>query len=94
MDGSDPNPRDSERHAGRSEDVVSTMDIHKVLSLLPHRYPFLLVDKVIDYRVNEYLTALKNVSFLTKRLAPGRKRAIRPSTRLKSMKAAKQSLKR
>ncbi|MTW19971.1 3-hydroxyacyl-ACP dehydratase FabZ [Allochromatium palmeri] len=63
MDGSDPNPRDSERHAGRSEDVVSTMDINKVLSLLPHRYPFLLVDKVIDYRVNEYLTALKNVSF-------------------------------
>jgi 3-hydroxyacyl-[acyl-carrier-protein] dehydratase len=39
------------------------MDIHKVLSLLPHRYPFLLVDKVIDYKVNAYLTALKNVSY-------------------------------
>nr|WP_246172871.1 3-hydroxyacyl-ACP dehydratase FabZ [Thermochromatium tepidum] len=39
------------------------MDIHKVLSLLPHRYPFLLVDRVIDYRVNDYLIALKNVTF-------------------------------
>jgi 3-hydroxyacyl-[acyl-carrier-protein] dehydratase len=42
---------------------LSTMDIHKVLSLLPHRYPFLLIDKVIDYRINEYLIALKNVSY-------------------------------
>ena len=43
--------------------ALSTMDIHKVLSLLPHRYPFLLVDRVLDYRRDEYLTALKNVSF-------------------------------
>ncbi|MGQ9660487.1 MAG: 3-hydroxyacyl-ACP dehydratase FabZ [Thermochromatium sp.] len=63
MDESNPNPRDSDRYLGRSEDVVSTMDIHNVLRLLPHRYPFLLVDKVIDYRINEYLTALKNVTF-------------------------------
>lgn len=42
---------------------MTTMDIHKVMSLLPHRYPFLLVDKVIDYRVNDYLIALKNVTF-------------------------------
>ncbi|QGU31526.1 3-hydroxyacyl-ACP dehydratase FabZ [Thermochromatium tepidum] len=63
MDGSDPNPQTSDQCAGRSEDVVTTMDIHKVLSLLPHRYPFLLVDRVIDYRVNDYLIALKNVTF-------------------------------
>ncbi|MEW6765397.1 MAG: 3-hydroxyacyl-ACP dehydratase FabZ [Pseudomonadota bacterium] len=30
---------------------------------LPHRYPFLLVDRVIDWAPNEYLTALKNVTF-------------------------------
>lgn len=42
---------------------MSTMDINKVMSLLPHRYPFLLVDKVIDYRVNDYLIALKNVTY-------------------------------
>ncbi len=39
------------------------MDIHKVLSLLPHRYPFLLIDKVIDYKLDEYLIGIKNVSF-------------------------------
>lgn len=39
------------------------MDIHEVLSLLPHRYPFLLVDRVVDYKPNEYLVATKNVTF-------------------------------
>ena len=42
---------------------MSTMDIHKVLSLLPHRYPFLLVDRVIDYKTDDYLVAVKNVTF-------------------------------
>jgi 3-hydroxyacyl-[acyl-carrier-protein] dehydratase len=48
---------------GGTEEVASTMDIHKVLSLLPHRYPFLLIDKVTDFKVNDYLVALKNVSY-------------------------------
>jgi 3-hydroxyacyl-[acyl-carrier-protein] dehydratase len=39
------------------------MDIHRVLGLLPHRYPFLLIDRVIDYRPDDYLLALKNVSY-------------------------------
>lgn len=63
MDGSHPVPTDPDQQPGRSEDVVSTMDIHMVLSLLPHRYPFLLVDKVIDYKINDYLIAVKNVSY-------------------------------
>jgi len=41
---------------------LSTMDIHKVLSLLPHRYPFLLIDRVIDYKENQHLVAYKNVT--------------------------------
>jgi 3-hydroxyacyl-[acyl-carrier-protein] dehydratase len=45
------------------EVVLSTMDIHKVLSLLPHRYPFLLIDRVVDFKPDDYLIALKNVSF-------------------------------
>lgn len=40
-----------------------TMDIYEVLKHLPHRYPFLLVDRVVDYKVGEYLTAIKNVSY-------------------------------
>jgi len=39
------------------------MDIHKVLRLLPHRYPFLLIDRVVDFKPNDYLVALKNVTF-------------------------------
>lgn len=39
------------------------LNIQEVLQHLPHRYPFLLVDRVIDWSPNEYLTALKNVTF-------------------------------
>ena len=39
------------------------MDIHKVMSLLPHRYPFLLIDKVIEFEPDERLLALKNVTY-------------------------------
>lgn len=41
----------------------NTMDIHEVLKYLPHRYPFLLIDKVIDYKEGEFLTAIKNVTY-------------------------------
>lgn len=39
------------------------VEIEKILKLLPHRYPFLLVDKVIDYELGKHLTAVKNVTF-------------------------------
>lgn len=32
------------------------------MALLPHRYPFLLIDRVLDYTPGESLTAIKNVS--------------------------------
>jgi len=41
---------------------VKTIDIHKVMRMLPHRYPFLLIDRVLDYVPNESLTAIKNVT--------------------------------
>lgn len=40
-----------------------TMDINKVLSLLPHRYPFLLVDRVTEFEKDKRLVALKNVTY-------------------------------
>lgn len=40
----------------------NTLDIHNVLKHLPHRYPFLLIDRVLDYKPGESLTALKNVT--------------------------------
>ncbi len=39
------------------------MDIHEVLRHLPHRYPFLLIDRVTDYEAGRSLTALKNVTY-------------------------------
>ncbi|HKX44530.1 MAG TPA: 3-hydroxyacyl-ACP dehydratase FabZ [Burkholderiaceae bacterium] len=38
------------------------MDIHEILRRLPHRYPFLLVDRVIELEKGKRITALKNVS--------------------------------
>lgn len=41
---------------------MSGMDIHQILDYLPHRYPILLVDRVLDVVPGERITALKNVS--------------------------------
>jgi 3-hydroxyacyl-[acyl-carrier-protein] dehydratase len=37
-------------------------DIHRILTLLPHRYPFLLVDRVLELESHKRIKALKNVS--------------------------------
>ena len=39
-----------------------TMDILEIMSLLPHRYPFLLIDRVIELEPKKRIVALKNVS--------------------------------
>ena len=42
------------------------LDIQEILELLPHRYPFLLVDRVLSYNIDgehKTLRGLKNVSF-------------------------------
>ena len=41
---------------------MSAMDIHQILEYLPHRYPILLVDRVLEVVPGERITALKNVS--------------------------------
>jgi 3-hydroxyacyl-[acyl-carrier-protein] dehydratase len=38
------------------------MDIHKILNMLPHRYPFLMVDRVLELEKNVRIRALKNVT--------------------------------
>jgi len=42
--------------------TVETMDIQAILEHLPHRYPFLLVDRVLECEPGKRLKALKNVS--------------------------------
>jgi 3-hydroxyacyl-[acyl-carrier-protein] dehydratase len=40
----------------------AAMDIHQILEYLPHRYPILLVDRVLEVVPGERITALKNVT--------------------------------
>ena len=45
-----------------SENAAQTMDIARIMSLLPHRYPFLLVDRVVECVPGDHIFAYKNVS--------------------------------
>ncbi len=42
--------------------MSSSMDIHEILEHLPHRYPFLLVDRVLELEEGKEITAVKNVT--------------------------------
>jgi 3-hydroxyacyl-[acyl-carrier-protein] dehydratase len=44
------------------EQAVTSMNIEQILEYLPHRYPFLLVDRVISCEANQRIVALKNVT--------------------------------
>jgi 3-hydroxyacyl-[acyl-carrier-protein] dehydratase len=43
-------------------DPANTMDIVEIMSVLPHRYPFLLIDRVIEMERKTRIVALKNVT--------------------------------
>ncbi|MBT7870991.1 MAG: 3-hydroxyacyl-ACP dehydratase FabZ, partial [Thiotrichales bacterium] len=43
-------------------DNSNTLDINEVMKHLPHRYPFLLIDKVLDFEEGKTLRAVKNVT--------------------------------
>lgn len=43
--------------------VLGAADIQKILELLPHRYPFLMVDRIVDIDRDESARGIKNVSF-------------------------------
>ena len=38
------------------------LDVRRVLDVLPHRFPFVMIDRVVSIEGNESLTGLKNVS--------------------------------
>ncbi|ADE15550.1 beta-hydroxyacyl-(acyl-carrier-protein) dehydratase FabZ [Nitrosococcus halophilus Nc 4] len=42
---------------------MDTLDIHEILKHLPHRYPFLLIDRIIECTPGKSLVAIKNVSY-------------------------------
>lgn len=41
---------------------VAIIDIKQILSMIPHRYPFLLVDRLVDVRKDHSATGIKNVT--------------------------------
>ncbi len=45
-----------------AEPEAKTMDIVKIMSILPHRYPFLLIDRVVEMERKTRIVALKNVT--------------------------------
>lgn len=42
---------------------MSHEDVRKVMEFLPHRYPFLMIDRIVEYEAGKRLLALKNVSY-------------------------------
>src|SRR5271156_280491 len=46
-----------------SDDTLGAVDIREILRLLPHRYPFVMVDRLIDMRGDEHAIGIKNVTF-------------------------------
>ena len=45
-----------------SETPKATLDILEIMAILPHRYPFLLIDRVIDIERKKKIVAIKNVT--------------------------------
>ena len=41
---------------------LSTLEIQEIMEFLPHRYPFLLVDRILEYEENQRIVGIKNVT--------------------------------
>jgi 3-hydroxyacyl-[acyl-carrier-protein] dehydratase len=57
----DPTAADGEGH--KPEGIKTTFNIQEIHKLLPHRYPFALVDKIVDFVPGEKAVGIKNVTF-------------------------------
>jgi 3-hydroxyacyl-[acyl-carrier-protein] dehydratase len=45
-----------------TEQQVTQVDVQRIMEMIPHRHPFLMIDKVVDMVANERATGIKNVS--------------------------------
>ena len=52
----------SQPQTSRQAGEVSTIDIAGIMKAIPHRYPFLLLDRVVDLVRNQSATGIKNVT--------------------------------
>lgn len=44
-------------------DAATPIDIQEIITLLPHRYPFLLVDRILEVEMRKRIVGIKNVTF-------------------------------
>jgi len=54
---------ESNSPSSNPQTIKTTLSIEEIQELLPHRYPFLLVDRIIDYVPGKKAVGIKNVSF-------------------------------
>jgi 3-hydroxyacyl-[acyl-carrier-protein] dehydratase len=55
--------RGNSAHDGIAEAAtIKVVDIHGIMTAIPHRYPFLLIDRLVDVVLGESATGIKNVS--------------------------------
>ncbi len=47
----------------KPQDNKTALNIQQILGMLPHRYPFLLIDRVLEYKEGKSLVAIKNVTY-------------------------------
>eukprot|EP01025_Chloroclados_australasicus_P049894 TRINITY_DN5702_c0_g1_i10.p1 TRINITY_DN5702_c0_g1~~TRINITY_DN5702_c0_g1_i10.p1 ORF type:complete len:206 (+),score=19.65 TRINITY_DN5702_c0_g1_i10:49-666(+) len=45
-----------------SKAFEAVKDIDEIMKILPHRYPFLLIDRVVDFKMGEYAVGYKNIT--------------------------------
>ena len=48
--------------AAKSAERIAVIDIQRIMEMIPHRYPFLMIDRVIDVVPNESAVGVKNVT--------------------------------
>lgn len=46
----------------KPDPALKTIDIHRIMQMIPHRYPFLMVDRIVDLAPGESAVGIKNVS--------------------------------
>ncbi len=51
-----------ETNATSATTATTILDINEIMALLPHRYPFLLIDRIVEFAPRERIVAIKNVS--------------------------------
>jgi len=53
---------DTKAIENQTGNAALTLDIHRILRLIPHRYPFLLIDRIVDVVPSTSATGIKNVT--------------------------------